>query len=240
MSNKKLVNYYEKIKDKQTFYNPNEKECLMSHPRHHCIVGNTGAGKSLFTINCFQQLGCFERYLICCKMKQEPLYEYLQQKIGSVDSSRITIVDSVYDLPPVESLTKEAGADCLQTAIVFDDMINESKKVLDAISNYFIMARKINGGGSVFMLSQSWFKIPRVVRLNSHYISILKVGNPKEFRHLNSDLGLELEPKELQKLYNYATQDRNALVIDQTQFKDKDKFRMNFTKINPYELLEEL
>ena len=65
--------------------------------------------------------------------------------------------------------------------IVFDDMnadIMTNKKFQAIIKELFIRCRKLNI--SVVFITQSYFSLPKVVRLNSTNYLIMKVNNRKE------------------------------------------------------------
>ena len=65
--------------------------------------------------------------------------------------------------------------------IVFDDMnadIMTNKKFQAIIKELFIRCRKLNI--SVVFITQSYFSLPKVVRLNSTNYLIIKVNNRKE------------------------------------------------------------
>ena len=66
--------------------------------------------------------------------------------------------------------------------IVFDmiaDMIN-NKKLNSIVAELFIRARKLN----IYLvcITQSHFKVPRIVRLNSTHFFIMKILNKRELQ----------------------------------------------------------
>ena len=71
--------------------------------------------------------------------------------------------------------------------IVFDDMIADiiNNKKLDSIVNeLFIRGRKLNT--SIVLITQSYFKVSRVVRLNTTHFFIMKIPNKKEVQQTAS------------------------------------------------------
>ena len=65
--------------------------------------------------------------------------------------------------------------------IVFDDMIADmvnNKKLNPIITELFIRGRKLNI--SVVFITQSHFKVPRDVRLNSVHFFIMKIPNKRD------------------------------------------------------------
>ena len=65
--------------------------------------------------------------------------------------------------------------------IVFDDMIADminNKKLNSIVTELFVRGRKLNI--SLVFITQSYFKIPKEVRLNSTHFFIMKTPNKKE------------------------------------------------------------
>ena len=67
--------------------------------------------------------------------------------------------------------------------IVFDDMIADminNKKLNSVVTELFIRGRKLNIS-NVF-ITQSYFKLPKDVRLNSTHFFIMKIPNKRELQ----------------------------------------------------------
>ena len=65
--------------------------------------------------------------------------------------------------------------------IGFDDMIADminNKKLYSIVTDLFIRDRKLNI--SLVFITQSYFKVPKDVRLNSTHFFIMKILNKKE------------------------------------------------------------
>ena len=67
--------------------------------------------------------------------------------------------------------------------IVFDDMIADmihNKKLNSIVTELFIRGRKLNI--SLVFITQSYFKVPKDVRLNTSQFFIAKLPNKRELR----------------------------------------------------------
>ena len=67
--------------------------------------------------------------------------------------------------------------------IVFDDMIADminDKKLNSIVTELFIRGRKWNI--SLVFITQSYFKVPKDVRLNSTHFFIMKIPNKRELQ----------------------------------------------------------
>ena len=68
--------------------------------------------------------------------------------------------------------------------IVFDDMIadmiNDNKKLIPVVTELFIRGRKLNI--AIVFVTQSYFKVPKDVRLNSTHFFIMRIPNKRELQ----------------------------------------------------------
>ena len=67
-----------------------------------------------------------------------------------------------------------------QVSIVFDDMIADmvnNKKLNPVVTELFIRSRKLNI--SIVFITQSYFKVPKEVRLNTTHFFVMKIPNKK-------------------------------------------------------------
>lgn len=94
--------------------------------------------------------------ILCVKEPDEPTTKELQR----IFKKRCIVVESVFDVPPINSFKKE-----LHNVIVFDDICNESEKAEKRMSEYFTRGRK--RGISIKLLTQSSFGIPRRYKTNA-------------------------------------------------------------------------
>ena len=70
--------------------------------------------------------------------------------------------------------------------IIFDDMIADminNNKLNPIVTELFIRGRKVNI--SIVFITQSYFKVPKDVRLNSTHFFIMKIPNKENFSKLH-------------------------------------------------------
>ena len=114
--------------------------------------------------------------------------------------------------------------------IVSDDMISHvmsKKKAQQVLKELFIRCRKLNV--SLCFLTQSYFSVPKDVRLNcTHYI-ILKLNNKSELQNIANNHSADIDYKDFVKIYRNCTKEPyNFLTIDTAQTVDK-RFKKNFS-----------
>lgn len=216
-----LTNIYDKIpKSLITKYNnPNYKKTLMHLPFRCLVVGSSGSGKTTLVLELLSRMkATFEKIIICTKCIDEPLYKYLLSKMKK---GQIEVYEGG-EVPPVDNY---AGSD-MQILIVFDDLVN--MKDQDQIVEYFLRSRKISGGISCMYLSQSYFRTPKTIRLNSNYMMLKKLGSTRDLIEILKDFSLGVDKKELLKIYKDATADKKNFLMVNLDAEPKHRFRENF------------
>ena len=114
--------------------------------------------------------------------------------------------------------------------IIFDDMISHvmsDKKAQQILKDLFIRCRKLNI--SLCFLTQSYFSVPKDVRLNcTHYI-LFKLNNRRELQNIAIDHSADIDDKDFLKIYRVCTNEPfNFLTIDTTK---DNKFIKTFDEI---------
>ena len=111
--------------------------------------------------------------------------------------------------------------------MIFDDMISHAmadKKAQQILKDLFIRCRKLNI--SFCFLTQSYFSVPKDVRLNcTHYI-LFKLNNKNELQNIAINHSTDIDYKDFIKIYRVCTKKPfNFLTIDTTK---NNKFIKNF------------
>ena len=102
--------------------------------------------------------------------------------------------------------------------IALDDMIADimtNKKFQSVIKELFIRCRKINI--SLVVITQSYFFVPKDVRLNSTHYFIMKINNKRELQNIAINHSADIDCKDVIKIYRECTKEPyNFLTIDTT------------------------
>ena len=90
--------------------------------------------------------------------------------------------------------------------IVFDNMIADimtNKKFHTIIKELFITYKKFN----IYLIftAQSYFKVPKDVRLNSKHYLIMKIHNKRELQNIAFGHSADIDYKDSVKIYRYCT-----------------------------------
>lgn len=220
----KIVNMYEKIPKHllDKVENPNYDLHKLKLPFRMCIVAPSGSGKTNFLVNLIHLFSCgdkgtFTTIHIITRNQDEPLYKWLNSKCDS-----IIIKEGITNTPKLDDFDKDVNH-----LVVWDDLV--LSKDLSSVEQYYIRARKLNV--SVIFISQSYFKIPKIIRNNCSYMVLLKLSGNREVNLILSEFGLGITKEELLELYRYATSEKfSPLLIDMEEDIDK-RFRKGLIDI---------
>ena len=156
-------------------------------PYRMLIIGPSGSGKTNAILNLIQQdNNIIDNIYLYAKDLDEPKYQLLIKKrkdagVKNLDDltafiEYLNIIDNVYNNIDVYNSKRKR-----KVLIVFDDMIADimtNKRRQTIIKELFIRCRKLNI--SLLFVTQSYFSVPKEVKLNSTHYLIMKIHNRRE------------------------------------------------------------
>jgi hypothetical protein len=219
-----IVDWYKKIPKKFLLksHNPHFDTHHIKLPFRMIIAGNSGSGKTQTLLNLLYNMpDTFEKIFIVTKNKDEPLYNYLEEKHGKKGVKVVEGIDKAPDLD--KDISKKD-----QTLIVMDDLVLERNQ--KPLEEFFIRARKQNC--SLIYISQSYFAVPPMIRKNLNYLIIKQLSNLPDLFRILREYSLGVDKKQLLKIYEDATTDnkQDFLLVD-LDAEPVDRFRKNFNDI---------
>ena len=102
--------------------------------------------------------------------------------------------------------------------LIFDDMIADimrSEKFKAIVKELFIRCRKLNI--SLVFITQSYFRTPKDVRLNTTHYILMKIGSKKELQNIAEENSGHLGFKDFLKIYNYCTKEPYLFMMIDTR-----------------------
>jgi hypothetical protein len=223
-STNQMINFYEH-KDIQkllpNYHNPGFVETQISIPARIGVIASSGGGKTQWLLNFLAKTNDTWGHIHVVYKTSEPLYEFLSDKLKG---KNITFYTSLAKLPQPNDI----GIKDKQQLIVFDDQVNEKNQ--EIVKEYCIRGRKIGKGVSVCYLSQSFFKIPKIVRLQFSHLILLKLSSNRDLNLILSDYSLGVDRQQLAMIYKDATKikfDFLKVAIDEPD--NNKKFSHNWT-----------
>ena len=114
--------------------------------------------------------------------------------------------------------------------IVFDDMIADimiNKKFQSIIKELFIRCRKLNI--SLVFITQSYFSVPKDVRLNSMHYVIMKINSKRELQNIAINHSADIDYKDFIKVYRECTNEPYLFLTIDTKLPSTNtlRFRKN-------------
>ena len=169
----------------------------------------------------------------------EAKYQFLINKRESIGlkhiNDPIAFVEYSNDMQDVYKNIEEYNTDKERKVLIaFDDMIADminNKKLNSIITELFIRGRKLNI--SLVFITQSYFKVPKDVRLNSTHFFIMKIPNKRELQQIALNHSSDINSKDFIKIYKkYTAEPYSFLVNDATLASDNPlRFRKNLFNI---------
>ena len=118
--------------------------------------------------------------------------------------------------------------------IVFDDMIADminNKKLNSIVTELFIRGRKLNI--SLVFITQSYFKVPRDVRLNTTLSFIMKIPNKRELQQIAISHSSDTDFKDFVNIYKKCRDRPYSFLVNNTTLAPNDplRFRKNLYNV---------
>jgi len=191
-------------------YDLNTKEYINKHelvpqwPFRLIICGNSGCGKTNVLLNLVLKFLHFDELYVFARDIDEPAYQFLVEIFDKIDDISHKFSSDPEDIINVDDLDPEK-----QNLIVFDDYVTakDQKPIIDL----FIRGRKKNA--SIIYLTQSYYKVPKTIRLQCNYIVLFPSCAEKDMNLILKEFSLDhkltknLYQQVTNKPYNFFTLD---------------------------------
>ena len=203
--------------------NNNNKKHNENWPYTPDHPGGSGSGKTNTLLNLTNEQRDIDKIYLYAKDLSESKYEHLinnreNASIKHLNDSKAFIdcsntMNDVYENIDHYNPNRKG-----KVLIVFDDMIANimtNKRFQSIIKELFIRCRKINI--SLVFITQSYFSVPKNVRLNSTHYYIMKINNKRELQNIATNHSADIDYKEFIKIYRECKKEPyNFLTIDTT------------------------
>ena len=113
--------------------------------------------------------------------------------------------------------------------IIFHDMIADminNKKLNPIVTELFIRGRKLNI--STVFITQSYFKMPKDVRLNSTHFFIMKILNKRELQQIALNHSSDIDFKDFMKIYKDCTKEPYSFLVNDTTLQSGNHLRFRY------------
>ena len=171
---------------------------IPDHPYRILIIGGSGSGKTNALLNLINNQPDLDKIYLYAKDPYEAKYQYLinkREKVGLNDfDDHKAFIEYSNDTQDVhKNINDYNPRKKRKVLIVFDDMIANminDNKLNPILTELFIRGRKLNI--SIVFITQSYFKVPKDVRLNSTQVFIMKIPNKSELQQIALNHSLKI------------------------------------------------
>lgn len=164
------------------------------------FVGPSGCGKTNTLLNLLLRLMNYQEIHILTKMIDEPAYEFLQETLEPVEKKVghqiVHMYDNHEDMPEVADLDPS-----ICRVVVFDDQVSEKDQ--SKIVDYFTLGRKTNCG--IFYLSQSYYKVPKIIREQCNYYAIFSLPSDNEVSRIHHEIANDIPKDKFKRIMQECT-----------------------------------
>lgn len=205
-----MINFYKHIPQTNQPKNPHFAQHGVSVPFRACTAAPSGAGKSNQLLNLIALMDkTFHKIILCLKSSDEPLYQFMIDKLGN----KVSVYEDgeIPALPtPNKDEQKKKKKELQQTLIVFDDLMYDACPL---IKQYYIRGRKF--GFSSIYIAQSFYGIPGDIRKNCQYFFLGRGLLKRDIVSILSLFPTRLSREEFTNIYEQATaKPLDVLLVD--------------------------
>ena len=163
---------------------------IPDHPYRILIAGGSESGKTNALLNLINNQPDIDKIYLYAKDPYEAKYQYLinkREKVG-LDHFKYpkAFIEYSNDMVGVyKNIENYNPGKKREILIVFDDIIADminNKKLNPVVTELLIRGRKLNI--SIVFITQSYFKVPKDVRLNSTHFFTIKIPNKRELQQI--------------------------------------------------------
>ena len=180
-----MINFDDYFHENKTVHNKNWPY-IPDHPYRILIIRGSGSGKINVLLNLIENQPDIDKIYLYAKDPYEAKYQYLiniREKVGLKrfhnPEAFIEYSSDMHDV--YKNINYYNPGKENKMLIVFDDMIADmiqNKKLNSIVTELLIRGRKLNI--SLVFITQSHFKVPKDVRLNTSHFFVAKISNKGE------------------------------------------------------------
>ena len=184
-----MINFDDYVNEDKTEHNKNWPY-IPDHPYRILIIGGSGSGKTNVLLNLVENQPEIDKIYLYVKDSHEAKYQYLINKREGVGIDHFkdpkAFIEYLNDMHDVyRNIDKYNPDKENKILIVSDDLIADmihNKKLNSIVTELFIRDRKLNI--SLVFIIQSYFKVPKDVRLNTSHFLSQKLQTKENFNKL--------------------------------------------------------
>ena len=178
-----MINFDNYTNGNKTEHNP-KRPYISDHSYRILIVGGSGSVKTNALLNLMNNHPDISKIYLYAKDLYEAKYQYLINKREKVELDYFKDPKAFIEYSNDMLFTKILKITIQERNMIADmiaDMLN-NKKLNPIVTELFIRGRKLTI--SIAFITQSYFKVPKDVRLNSKHVFFMKIPKKENFNKL--------------------------------------------------------
>ena len=233
-----MINFDEYTNENKINHNPNWPY-IPDHPYRILIIGGSGSGKTNALLNLINNQPDIDKIYLYAKDPYEDKYQLLINKRESMGlkyfNNPKAFIEYSNDMYDIYKNINDYNLDKENKILtVFDNMIADminNKKQNSIVTELFIRDRTLNI--SLVFITQSYFKVPKDVRLNTTHFFIMKIPNKRELQQIAISHSSDIDFKDFINIYKKCTDRPYSFLVNDTTFASNDppRFRKNLYNI---------
>ena len=216
-----MINFDDYTNENKLKHNP-DWPYIPDHSYRILIIGGSGSGKTNTLLNLINNQPDIDKIYLYAKDLYEPKYQFLINKRESIGLKHFNdpkaFIEYSNDMHDVyKNINNYYSNKENKILIVFDDRIADiinDKKLNSIISELFIRGIKLNI--SLVFITQSYFKVPKDVRLNITHFFIMKIPNKRELQQITINHSSNIDFKDFIKIYKKCTDNLYSFLVNDT------------------------
>ena len=233
-----MINFGDYTNENKTMHNQNWPY-IPDHPYRILIIGGSGSGKTNLLLNLIENQPDIDKIYLYAKDLYEAKYQYLINKREDVGINHFNdpkaFIEYSNDMHDVYKNIDDYNPDKENKILIaFDDMITDmihNKKLNSIVTELSIRGRKLNI--SPVFITQTYFKVPKDVRLNTSHFFIAKISSKRELQQIAINQSSDINTKDFVNIYRKYTFEPYSFLVNDTTLPSNNplRFRKNLFNI---------
>ena len=213
---------------------------IPDYPYRILIISGSESGKTNTLLNLINKQNDIDKIYLYARDLNEPKYKILIKKHEDAGIKHLNdpnaFIESSNTMDNVYDNIHDYNSSIKRTiVIVFDDMVADimkNKKFQAITKELFIRCRKLNI--SLVFITQSYFSVPKDVRLNSTHYLIMKTNNKRELQNIAINHFADTDYYDFIKIYRECTKEPYDFLTIDTTLPASDPLRFRKTLFDSY------
>ena len=216
-----MINFDEYVNENRTEHNKNWPY-IPDHPYRTIIIGGSGSGKTNLLLKLMENQLDINKIYLYAKDPYDAKNQYLINKREGVGMDHFSdpnaFIEYSNDMHDLYKNIDDYNPDKDNKILtVFDEIIADmihNKKLNLIVKELFIRGRKLNI--YLVFITESYFKVPKDVKLNTTHFIISKIPNKGELQQIAINHSSDINTKDFANIYRKCTAEPYSFFVNDT------------------------